>query len=261
VTGLYLWNEMLTTAPQFLAACLVHARLAVVVLESVPNLAPAEANSLVPFQLVHCTLDTGTAAPNPGNSSLMNTTQNCLGILCILACLGAPVFGQQTGTSVGATPGSALHGQKTTATAQKLETSSLRVSCDSVSDVMIVDPRGRRLGDDPKAQAHFDEIPNAYFEAGGLDDDETGEADDDPAKILFIPTPASGDFKLTIFSEKTGNYSCEFLGYDNSGGTSHVELNDIAAKSGDVQTVTLSFSGAPGSKIKVNGLPVSTRTP
>jgi hypothetical protein len=182
--------------------------------------------------------------------------KNCLRLLCIVACLGATAFGQQAVAVVGAKPGSALHAPKApTPAAPKLETSSLRVSCDSVASVMIVDPRGRRPGDDPKAQAHYDEIPEAYFEEGGLDDDETGEADDDPARILFIPTPAAGDFKLTVFIEKTGNYSCEFLGYDNSGNSSHIALNDIEAKAGDVHKFTVTFSGAPGTKVKVASVP------
>jgi len=177
--------------------------------------------------------------------------KNCLRLLCIVACVSATAFGQQTGAAVGAKPSTALHAQKPTPAPPKLETSSLRVSCASVASIMIVDPRGRRLGDDPKAQAHYDEILDAYFEEGGLDDDETAEPDDDPARILFIPTPATGDFKLTVFIEKTGTYSCEFLGYDNSGNTSHVDLNDIEAETGDVHKFTVTFSGTPGSKIKV----------
>jgi hypothetical protein len=117
---------------------------------------------------------------------------------------------------------------------------------------MVTDSRGRRLGDDPKAHAHFDEIPNAYYEGGGLDDDETGDAEDDPAKILFIPTPVTGDFKLTVFLGETDHFSCDLLAYDNAGGTSKTEIKDDAAKSGDVQKFTVSFSAAPGSKLKVS---------
>jgi hypothetical protein len=182
----------------------------------------------------------------------MNTMKNHLGLTCILALCCSAAFGQQTGAIVGAKPGSALHAQKAApAAGPKLETSSLTITCDSVANVTVTDPRGRRLGDDPKAHAHYDEIPNAYYEGGGLDDDETGEAEDNPAKILFIPTPPSGDFKLTVFLDETDHYSCDLLAYDNAGGTSKTELKDDNAKPGDTQRFTVTFSGAPGSKVKV----------
>jgi len=221
----------------------------------------APQNPLVHFQVVHCTTDTGTVSPNPGNSSLMNTIKSGLGVVGILVCLGATALAQQKGTSVGPVSGSAIRASKATVAAPKLETSSLSVTCDSVANVMITDPQGRRLGDDPKAHAHYDEIPNAYYEGGGLDDDETGEAEDDPAKLLFIPTPVAGEFKVAVFLEKAGEYSCDLVGYDNGGNTSKVALNEVPGKEGDVQKFTLSFSGAPGSKIKMVSAPASSRTP
>jgi hypothetical protein len=206
--------------------------------------------AILPFQVVHCTLDTGTSLLNQGDSWPVNAMKNCLRLVCMLVCLAITALSQQTATVVGTKPGSALHAQKASGTAQKLETSSLHISCDSVEEVLITDPMGRRLGDNPANNAHYDEIPNAYFEAGGTDDDETGDADDNPAKILFIPTPASGDYKLTIFLGETDHYSCELLAYDNAGKTSSAELKDDAAKSGDTPRFTISFSGAPGSKIR-----------
>ena len=174
-----------------------------------------------------------------------------MGLLFVAACLCPLASAQKTGTVVGSTPGSAVRqSPKAVPSAPKPETSSLTISCDSVADVMVTDPRGRRLGDDPKAHQHFDEIPNAYYEATGLDDDETGEADDSSTKLLFVPTPVAGDFKVTVFTQQSETYSCELLGYDNAGANSKLELNEIAAKPDEVQRFTVSFSGAPGSKVK-----------
>lgn len=174
------------------------------------------------------------------------------GILCLGLLFVSAAFAQHTGTVAGSTPGSAIRqAPKATPAAPKADTSSLNITCDSVANVMVVDPRGRRLGDDPKARAHYDEIPNAYYEGGGLDDDETGEADDDPAKILFIPTPVTGDFKLSVFLEKTGTYSCEVLAYDNAGNTSKFDSGELEGKEGEIQKLTITFSAAPGSKVKL----------
>lgn len=178
--------------------------------------------------------------------------KNTIGIVCLGMLLGTVAFAQHTGTATGTTPGSAVRqAPKATPAAPKADTSSLNITCDSVANVTVTDPRGRRLGDDPKAHAHYDEIPNAYYEGGGLDDDETGEAEEDPAKILFIPTPAAGDFKVTVFLEKTGTYSCDVTAYDSAGRTSKAETGEIEGKEGDVQKFTVTFNNAPGSKVKV----------
>ena len=178
--------------------------------------------------------------------------KNTAGILCLGLLLTISAFAQRTGTVAGSTPGSAVRqAPKATPAAPKADTSSLTITCDSVANVTVVDPRGRRLGDDPKAHSHYDEIPSAYYEGGGLDDDDSGEADDDPAKILFIPTPATGDFKVSMFLEKTGTYSCEVLAYDTAGKTSKTDTGELEGKEGEVQKLTVSFSGAPGSKVKL----------
>ena len=174
------------------------------------------------------------------------------GILCLGLLFVTAAFAQRTGTVVGSTPGSAVRqAPKATTAPPKADTSSLNITCDSVANVMVVDPRGRRLGDDPKSRAQYNEIPNAYYEGGGLDDDETGEADDDPAKILFIPAPPAGDFKLTVFLEKTGTYSFEVLAYDSAGHTSKSESGELEGKEGEIQKLTVTFSAAPGSKVKI----------
>jgi hypothetical protein len=176
-----------------------------------------------------------------------------LGFICILAIASTVAVAQRTSAAVGSTPGSAVRqAPKALPSAPKVDTSSLNITCDSVANVMVVDPRGRRLGDDPKAYAHYDEIPNAYYEGGGLDDDETGEADDDPAKILFIPTPVSGDFKLSVFLDKAGTYSCEVLAYDSAGNTSKSDSGELDGKEGEVQKLAVTFSAAPGSKVKIS---------
>lgn len=182
--------------------------------------------------------------------------KNTIGILCLGLLFGTTAFAQRTGTVAGSTPGSAARqAPKAVPAAPKADTSSLNITCDSVANVIVVDPRGRRLGDDPKAHSHYDEIPNAYYEGGGLDDDETGEAEEDPAKILFIPTPVVGEFKLSVFLEKTGTYSCEVLAYDSAGNTSKSDSGEVEGKEGDVQKLTVSFNGTPGSKVKISNTP------
>ncbi len=127
----------------------------------------------------------------------------------------------------------------------------MTISCQPGVDLMITDPKGRRLGDDPLAHAHYDEIPNAYYEAGGIDDDETGEPEEDPAKTIFIPDPAAGSYKLTVVGAKAGKYSCQFTGQDARGALEPAELKDVAIGADEVQVFMVRFPASADTKIEV----------
>lgn len=127
----------------------------------------------------------------------------------------------------------------------------MTIACQSAVDLMITDPQGKRLGDNPIAHTHYDEIPNAYYEAGGLDDDETGASEEDPAKTIFIPDPAAGIYKLTIVGAKAGKYSCQFTGQDGKGTREPVELKDVAIGADEVQVFEVQFPAAGRAKMQV----------
>ena len=114
---------------------------------------------------------------------------------------------------------------------------------------MITDPQGRRLGDDPIAHTHYDEIPNGYYEAGGIDDDQTGAPEEDPGKTIFVPDPAAGTYRLTITGAKANKYSCQFTGQDSKGTREPAELKDVPIEADEVQSFAVRLSAAAGAKI------------
>jgi hypothetical protein len=131
--------------------------------------------------------------------------------------------------------------------------SGIVVKFHSPVELLIVDPLGRRLGFDPLTGQSFEEIPGAYYEAGGLDDDETGEPDDDPTKTLYLPTPAVGGYALNVTGTGDGTYSSEFQFYDRNGAVSESDLRDIPIATGQVQKITFTYSDAAGAQTKIEG--------
>jgi hypothetical protein len=127
----------------------------------------------------------------------------------------------------------------------------MTIACQSAVDLMITDPQGRRLGDDPIAHAHYDEIPRAYYEAGGIDDDETGAPEEDPAKTIFIPDAKAGAYKLRVVGAKSGKFSCQFFGQDSKGTRAPAELNDVPIEADEVQIFTVRFPSTPESEIEI----------
>ncbi len=116
---------------------------------------------------------------------------------------------------------------------------------------MITDPRGRRLGDDPLGHATYDEIPSAYYDAGGLEDDETGEQEEDPPKMIFIQDPVAGNYELTIAGARAGKYACQFAGQNDKGTQEHAELKDVVIGADEVQVYLLRFPRQGESQIQV----------
>ncbi|HYU08102.1 MAG TPA: hypothetical protein VEK77_01835 [Gemmatimonadales bacterium] len=67
----------------------------------------------------------------------------------------------------------------------------------AVSEAVITDPLGRRLGSDPGARTAYSEIPDAVYDSSGLGtlrDDSI--ADEDPLwKEIYLNEPADGDYR------------------------------------------------------------------
>jgi hypothetical protein len=70
-------------------------------------------------------------------------------------------------------------------------------------ELFLVDPLGRRLGDGPAKKSSYDEIPHGSYEAGGLEDDETGLPEEHPQKVF-----SSATHTWAIQTHPTGWFGC-----------------------------------------------------
>jgi hypothetical protein len=129
----------------------------------------------------------------------------------------------------------------------------IRITFHSPVALLLTDGSGRRLGDDPITGAHYDEIPDAYYEAGGLDDDELGMSEDDPAKTLYVPRAATGQYTLTVTGLADGAYSAEFVTKDSNGIPSETDLKDVPIQLNQVQTFSFSYDSTTGSTLNLTG--------
>jgi len=129
----------------------------------------------------------------------------------------------------------------------------VRIVFHSPVTLLLTDPQGRRLGDDPATGQSFEEIPGAYYESGGIEDQETGEPDDDPTKVLYVPDPVSGDYALQVTGTDNGTYSSEFLFYDNAGALNESDLQDVPIGLGSVQQLFFTYNSASGSTTHLQG--------
>ena len=130
--------------------------------------------------------------------------------------------------------------------------SSIMIACESRVELMVVDPKGRKLGGDPNAHKSYDEIPAAYYEAAGLEDDETGAPEDDPPKTMFIPNPISGSYHLSIAGTGKGVYTCSFSTEDLSGAGGQTRLEKVPISEGELHNFVFEFDGKRGSELRLD---------
>ena len=121
-----------------------------------------------------------------------------------------------------------------------------------VSELVLTDPRGRRLGVSPLTKATYKEIPRAYYGAASNEGSELG-----------VPEPAEGVYTLDVVGTAVGRYDLEFHPSDGMGDPlGSFQLTELPTRPGTVHRYALSYSasegrfhvsgGFPGGNDKVN---------
>jgi len=114
-------------------------------------------------------------------------------------------------------------------------------------ELLLTDPMGRRLGRDPVTGQLYEEIPHAYYNDVGLDDDETGDREIDPPKELYLPRPDSGDYSLIVLGTGDGTYTADFEAADVNGTESTSQIQNVPISTGEIQNLSFHYDSTAGS--------------
>ena len=112
-----------------------------------------------------------------------------------------------------------------------------------VSELLLTDPRGRRLGFEPATQRPHAEIPRAGYDEG------TGPV---PGRELEIMRPADGAYTLEVIGTHAGRYDVSMYANDTEGQptASGVEVSDIPTRPGLTHRYAFEYGGAPSASPK-----------
>jgi len=125
---------------------------------------------------------------------------------------------------------------------QNIVPDAIYVSLASPAEFLITDPNGRRLGKDPVTGVSFNEIPDgAYYRegiSGGTPENPTPPHE---SKIVWIPTPATGQYNLQVIGTGNGSYTLDSLIYDAQGNT-HPQIFTGIAETNLVTDFNLNFT-------------------
>jgi len=107
-----------------------------------------------------------------------------------------------------------------------------------VTELLLTDPRGRRLGFEPGTKRRHAEIPRASYDEG------TGPV---AGRELEIMRPTDGAYTLEVIGTHAGRYDVSMYASDTEGGptSSGVEVNGIPTRPGLTHRYAFEYASAP----------------
>lgn len=93
------------------------------------------------------------------------------------------------------------------------------------AELLLKDPRGRKIGFDPRAHKSYREIHAASYEFEAIDDDVSG-APGPQSGIIELRNPVAGIYVLEIIGKEPGYFTLEITGFDKAMNTSKIFLKE-----------------------------------
>jgi hypothetical protein len=108
---------------------------------------------------------------------------------------------------------------------------SISINLASPAELLITDPKGRRLGKDPINNVEYNEIPGGsyYRESIGNPFAETSMPTKE-SKFIWIPKPMDGEYNIQVIGTDLGPYTLEFLTYNKSGEATEIKFEGVTNK-------------------------------
>ncbi len=124
--------------------------------------------------------------------------------------------------------------------------------------LVVSDPRGRRIGQDPLAHELWQELPQAQAVID-CDDDQDGSAAGQCRGTVQICGPVSGTYKVEVIAAETGAYTLTVTGSSAQriaarrlhSTDSEATISATPIEKGAHETLMLTYSRDPGSKLSL----------
>jgi hypothetical protein len=117
------------------------------------------------------------------------------------------------------------------------------------AELLLIDPQGRKVGNDPRTSKTYAEIPNSSYERESIADDVSGAPGPETA-IIHIGNPASGEYSLRVIGRESSQYDLEIRGYDCEMDPADAMFTNVTIQNEVEHTYLINYSNKKGSKIE-----------
>jgi hypothetical protein len=118
------------------------------------------------------------------------------------------------------------------------------------AELLLIDPTGRKIGQDPITGKIFEEVPDAWYGYEGIDDAVTGAPGPQTA-IIDMRNPVTGRYTLQVIGKESAKYDLSIRGYDRDMEPSDAEFLDVMIQKGYEHRYLIEYSNDKGSQIEV----------
>ncbi|HET7340395.1 MAG TPA: hypothetical protein VFL90_02950 [Methylomirabilota bacterium] len=116
---------------------------------------------------------------------------------------------------------------------------------DAVTELLLTDPRGRRLGHDPRARKDYHEVPRGNYDSG------TGDVEGRELEVMQL---RAGTYALDVIGIAAGRYDLAFYSSDTGGQSREtLELADVPTRAGLAHRYVLAWPAAASVPPRVAG--------
>lgn len=112
----------------------------------------------------------------------------------------------------------------------------------SPAELIVTDPKGRKLGRDPINNIIYDEIPDSSYTAeGAIISSEDSLDEIHEKKVIYIPNPIDGLYDIHVIGTGAGDYTLTSLLYDDGGDSKEI-IQEGNIVQNDIQEFELDYS-------------------
>jgi hypothetical protein len=119
------------------------------------------------------------------------------------------------------------------------------------AELLLIDPKGRKTGHDPRTHKTYTEIPRSAYEGEYISDAVTG-APGPVTKIIDIRNPPIGRYRLQVIGIEHSLYDLEIRGYDCDMNPSDDKFMHVMIDRDSVHEYIIQYSNKKGSTINVS---------
>ena len=113
----------------------------------------------------------------------------------------------------------------------------------SPAEIVVTAPDGKKTGFDPNKNLRFGDIPNSGYQVEALDDDETGQPDNHPEKVLDIGGGMDGEYIVQVIGTGTGTYDLDVMRVNANGNfQDRTEISGVPIEPGVVHQYSVTYS-------------------
>jgi hypothetical protein len=131
------------------------------------------------------------------------------------------------------------------------DSSALWIKSKTRVTILLTDPKGRRLGYDPKSAKTLQEIPEAKCDLEFITNRYTGDEKDEAYEELSLEPAMEGQYRIDVFALQEGPFEVNISALSRNGSSEPTRDLEGMVRQGQTKTFRLTFDASPNTPLSI----------